>query len=384
MNIYTYNFPTKIRFAAGVLSELGPELLSLGSKKPLVVTDRELATLPLFEKVKEAIESRGLPFILFKDLGGNPVKSQVEAGAAFYHENHCDIIVSIGGGAAIDVAKAIGVLVNHKGDLFDYEDIEGAKPIDKEVPLMIAIPTTAGTGSEVGRSAVVSDDKTRVKKIIFSPKLLPSIVLLDPVLTLGLPAHLTAATGIDAITHLVEAYLARGYNPLCDAIALHGLSLAAGSLERCVRAAREKEEATEEHLGARADMLHASMMGAIAFQKGLGANHSMAHALSTVFDFHHGLANAVVLPHVMKFKSEEVPEKFSDLEYAVNLERAGGSNFIPWLRELNAAVSIPSTQERLLEVILKPCSRLPCNACFKNRLFILLFSCRPPSTHIQR
>jgi alcohol dehydrogenase class IV len=230
-------------------------------------------------------------------------------------------------------------MVNHPGQLFDYEDGKpDARPVDQPIPFMIAIPTTAGTGSEVGRSSVVGDDKTHAKKIIFDPKLLPPLVLADPELTFGLPPAVTAATGFDALTHCIEAYLSKGYHPICDGIALEGVRQVSRHLAKAVHNGKDLE--------ARSGMLIASMMGAIAFQKGLGVTHSCAHALSTVHDTHHGLANALMVEPCMEFNLEAVPERMARLGQAAGVkatdDAALASGFIKWLGALRKEVGLPS------------------------------------------
>jgi alcohol dehydrogenase class IV len=225
-------------------------------------------------------------------------------------------------------------MAGHPGALFEYEDGRpDARPIDKDVPYWVALPTTAGTGSEVGRSAVISD-ADHIKRIVFSPKLLARAVFADPELTLGLPAKVTAATGMDALTHCVEAYLAKDYHPICDGIALEGLRLAARALPRCVEVPGD--------IQARSDMMMASMMGAIAFQKGLGLVHSCAHALSTVADLHHGFANGVMIDSALRFNLESSAEKFVRMAQVVGIADATGEGFLRWLRELKARIGIPA------------------------------------------
>lgn len=284
--IHVFSFPTQIHFGPGARLRIGPHLLDQGRKRPLVITDRGVAGLPVFAEVLAAMP--GLEVETFAEVAGNPVVSQVVAGAEAFRAHRADSIVGIGGGAALDVAKAVALMAHHPGELFDYEDGRAdARPIDREIPYFVASPTTSGTGSEVGRSAVISDDRTHVKKIVFSPRLLARAVFADPEVTLDLPAKVTAATGMDALTHCIEAYLAKDYHPICDGIALEGLRLAARALPRCIEAPRDLE--------ARSSMMMASMMGAIAFQKGLGITHSFAHALSAVADLHHGLANGLMI-----------------------------------------------------------------------------------------
>ncbi len=344
--ICTYNFPTQIRFGAGASAELAATLSALQIQRPLVVTDRDVAQLPWFATIEASLDP--LAANTFSGVWGNPVVSQVTAGLAAYQAQGADGIVAVGGGAPMDVAKAIALMVNHPGHLFDYEDGACTRPINQPIPAIVAIPTTAGTGSEVGRSAVISDDATHSKKIIFDPQLLPQVVLADPTLLLGLPAKITAATGMDALTHLIEAFLAKGNHPLCDGIALEGIHLVAEHLQASVDYAQRLasgeifDEATAmAHLTARAGMLNASMMGAIAFQKGLGVTHSCAHALSTVCNTHHGLANAVMLPAAMRFNLLAVPEKFLRMARVVNPGADSGEDFLTWIAGLSRAIAIP-------------------------------------------
>jgi alcohol dehydrogenase class IV len=348
--IHQYNFPTKIHFGSGSIALLSDALSEVGKKRPLIVTDRGLAPLAPITDSAARLKSGGHAAAVFSEVWGNPVKSQVTAGVAAFHAHGADSIVGIGGGAALDVAKAIALMAHHPGDLFDYEDEKpGALPIDKEIPYWVSVPTTAGTGSEVGRSAVVSDDVTHVKKILFSPRLLAARVFADPDLTLELPAKVTAATGMDALTHLVEAYLAKGFQPLCDGIALEGVRLVSQSLAQAVAfAARiEKGERAllkdEDHLLARSRMLNAALMGGVAFQKGLGVTHSVAHALSTVCDLHHGLANGIAIPYAMAYNRTAVEERLADLAMMVRAKEHSASGFIQWLEELKATIGIPRT-----------------------------------------
>ena len=337
--ITRYNFPTAIDFGVGARHAIAPALKDRSLKRPLIVTDQVLSALPPVTGICELLGEAGLSVAVFDGVVGNPVKSQVEAGVAAFHAHGADSIVAIGGGAPVDVGKVIALMAHHPGDLFDYEDGKpDALSADGEIPFLVAVPTTAGTGSEVGRSSVVSDDDTHVKKIIFSPRILPAQVFADPELLVGLPAGITAATGMDALTHLLEAYLAPGDHPMCDGIALEGIRLVAMSLQKCVEFAKAGEGPTPEHLAARGAMLNASIMGAVAFQKGLGVTHSCAHALSTVCDLHHGLANGVMVPYAMTFNREEVPEKFETLSKVPGL---GGQDFIEWLDELREAVGVP-------------------------------------------
>ena len=351
--VHTYQFPTTIHFGAGARNLLLAQVSVLGLQRPLVVSDRDIAQLLWFPALVESLET--LSVETFSSVWGNPIVSQVETGLAAYREHQADGIVAVGGGAPMDVAKAIALMAHHPGHLFEYEDGRpDGRPVDQPVPPIVAIPTTAGTGSEVGRSTVISDDVTHAKKIMFDPQLLPQVVLADPELLLGLPAKITAATGMDALTHLIEAFLAKGVHPICDGIALEGLHLVATHLKGCVAfaqrlAAGESLSETEQsaHLTARGGMLNASMMGAIAFQKGLGVTHSCAHALSTVCDTHHGLANAMMLPAAMRFNLAAEPQKFLRMAQTVQPGATSGDAFIEWILDLRQAIGIPPTLNAL-------------------------------------
>jgi alcohol dehydrogenase class IV len=269
--------------------------------------------------------------------------AQANAGAAAFRAHRADSVVGFGGGAALDVAKIVGVVGTVGGDAIEYAwDHPKVRGIPDTVPWFVALPTTAGTGSEVGRSAVISEDDTHVKRIVFSPRILAKQVFADPELTLGLPPAVTAATGMDALTHNVESYLSPAYHPLCDGIALEGARIAARALPTAVREG--------SNLAARGEMLIASMMGAIAFQKDLGAVHSCAHALSTVADLHHGLANGVMIDHVMGFNLPSAVAKMAELARVCGArggdhgsDEARAASFIPWLRQLKATIGIPAT-----------------------------------------
>ncbi|HVP87498.1 MAG TPA: iron-containing alcohol dehydrogenase [Casimicrobiaceae bacterium] len=338
MTIHRFAFPTTIHFGPGARKLVGQHLAGRGVKRPLIVTDRGIASLPLL-KAFVADLSR-FDVAVYSDIWGNPVKSQVENGVAAFKSHGADAIVGLGGGAAVDVAKAIALMTNHPGNVLEYAwDHPRVRPIEHELPYLVALPTTAGTGSEVGRSSVISDDRTHIKKVIFSQALLAKAVFADPELTLDLPPHITAATGMDALTHNVESYLSSAYHPLCDGIALEGTRIAAKSLRTAV---------SEPHdLEARSDMLMASMMGAIAFQKDLGAVHSCAHALSTVADLHHGLANGIMIDHVMRFNLLAATAKMAELAHVVGVAKAteepSARAFIDWLTSLKRELAIPAT-----------------------------------------
>jgi alcohol dehydrogenase class IV len=343
MTIHRFAFPTAIHFGAGASAQVGPHLADLGRERPLVVTDRALARLPVAQRFVASLRESGLDVSLFDGVFGNPTASQANAGGRAFRDHRADSVVGFGGGAALDVAKLVGILGTQGGDAIEYAwDHPQARAIADAVPYFVALPTTAGTGSEVGRSSVVSEDDTHVKRIVFSPTLLAKAVFADPDLTLELPAGVTAATGMDALTHNVESYLSPAYHPLCDGIALEGVRIAARALPVAVREPRD--------IAARSDMMMASMMGAIAFQKDLGAVHSCAHALSTVADFHHGLANGVMIDHVMRFNLPAATAKMAELARVAGVagtatadESAAAQRLIDWLAELKAQIGIPAT-----------------------------------------
>jgi alcohol dehydrogenase class IV len=299
MSITSFSFPTPIKFGAGARKLVAAHLLEHGLKRPLIVTDRALGALPVLAEFKTHLA--GLEVAVFTGVFGNPTCAQVMDGAAAYKAHRADCIIGFGGGAALDVAKVVGIAATHPGDILEYVwDHPQLRPIVNQLPYFVALPTTSGTGSEVGRASVVSENDTHLKRIIFNPKILAKVVFADPELTLGLPVHVTAATGMDALTHNIESYLSPAYHPLCDGIALEGTRIAAAALLTAVK--------EPGNLQARSDMMMASMMGAIAFQKDLGAVHSCAHALGAVCDLHHGLANALMLDTVMAWNFEAVPD----------------------------------------------------------------------------
>ncbi len=332
MAITRFSFPTTIHFGPGARALAGPHLQERGLRRPLIVTDRGLAALPLIGELKAGLESAGLAVAVYAGVAGNPTGAQVMNGAAAYKAFDADCVVGVGGGAALDVAKVVGLLATHPGDVMEYVwDHPQVRTIDAAaLPYFIALPTTSGTGSEVGRSSVISEESTHVKRVIFAPAILAKLVFADPELTLGLPPAVTAASGMDALTHNIESYLSPAYHPLCDGIALEGVRIAARALLTAVR--------EPGNLGARAEMMMSSMMGAIAFQKDLGAVHSCAHALGTVCDLHHGLANALMIEPVMAFNLEAVPAKFAELAHAVGVASASG--FVPWLAHLKHQIGI--------------------------------------------
>ena len=331
--IYQYNFPTIIRFGIGASKELGDYLVKNGLQRPLIVTDPNVSQLSFFKDLVGDIKRKNISAEVFHDIHKNPVKSDVYKGTDVFDYTNRDSVIGIGGGAALDVARAVVLRIHHREDLFKYDDLVGGDIyVTNDVPHFITIPTTAGTGSEVGRSAIIADDETHQKKILFSPKLLAKIVFADPMLTMELPPNITAATGMDALTHNMEAYLAKMPHPLCEGIALEGISLIGQSLERAVN----KPDPDN-----RSKMLIASLMGAVAFQKGLGVVHSLAHPLSSLLDTHHGLANAVNIPYGMEFNIAGFEYKFKQIARTLNLKNETGEAVVNYLFELNSKINIP-------------------------------------------
>jgi alcohol dehydrogenase class IV len=340
--ISRFSFPTRIVFGPGAVRELGNEAKQLGIARPLLVTDRGVVACGLAEQILAESRRAGLAPTIFEDVNPNPVEKNVQDGVEAYRRGKCDGIIGLGGGSPIDVAKAIRLAETHPLPLERYDDqLDGGSRIRDDVPPMIAIATTAGTGSEVGRSTVIILNSTDRKTVIFSPYLMPNVALADPELTIGMPPKITAGTGLDALTHNVEAYLALGYHPMCDAIALQGARLAIQNLPRAVQDGK--------HLEARSNMMMAAMMGAVAFQKGLGAVHSLAHPLSSVANLHHGTTNGILLPHVLEFNRPTCERRLKDL--AVAMEVAGSQEsaaeaataLIARLRALLPEVGVPST-----------------------------------------
>jgi alcohol dehydrogenase class IV len=373
MTIDKFSFPTTIHFGPGARKLVADHLKQHGVKRPLIVTDKGLAKLPILAEFTASLAGRDAK--VYAGVSGNPTKKQVEDGVAAFQANRADAVIGFGGGAALDVAKAVALMSTHVGDVMEYAwDHPSVRPIKHTLPYFVALPTTSGTGSEVGRSSVISDDTTHVKKVIFNPVLLAKAVFADPELTLDLPASVTAATGMDALTHNVESYLSPAYHPLCDGIALEGARIAAHALETAVAKPRD--------IRARSDMMMASMMGAIAFQKDLGAVHSCAHALGTVVDMHHGLANGIMIDHVMRFNLDACETKMAELARVCGAGDTAES-FIEWLEQLKSRIGIPahlgdkgvtaSHIARLVDIAVKDtCHQTnpkPCTAADFERIF---------------
>jgi alcohol dehydrogenase class IV len=332
-----WNYPTAIRFGAGKIRELPSACRELGMKAPLFVTDAGLAKLAVVADAVALCNADGLATGVFSDVRPNPVEANVAAGVEAYRRGKHDGVIAFGGGSALDTAKAIALMVGQTRPIWDFEDKEdwytrvdvaGMAPV-------VAVPTTAGTGSEVGRCSVLTDLRDHTKKLIFHPRLLPSIVIEDPELTIGLPPHITAAVGMDALSHNLEAYCAPAYHPMADGIALEGMRLIKEWLPVAVKDGRNVE--------ARAHMMIASTMGATAFQKGLGAMHSLSHPCGANLDTHHGLTNGVVMPYVLAFNRTAIDEKLARLAAYLGLPQRSSGAVIDWVLELREAIGIPHT-----------------------------------------
>ena len=331
-----WNYPTQMIFGAGTISRLGEVCKHLLMTKPLLVTDEGLAGSSIVATALEITQKDGLETGLFTAVKGNPTGQNVDDGVHAYREGGHDGVIAFGGGSGIDAAKAIALMVGQDRPLWDFEDVgdnwtrvnvNGMAPV-------VAVPTTAGTGSEVGRASVITDEESHEKKIIFHANMLPAVVIADPELTIGLPAYLTAATGIDAFVHCFEAYCALGYHPMAEGIALEGMRLIKEFLPRAYKDGTDIE--------ARSHMLVASSMGATAFQKGLGAVHALAHPLGAVYDKHHGLLNAIILPYVMLRNKNAIEPRMELLARVLDLSGNNGFDAVlAWVLYLRRELSIP-------------------------------------------
>jgi len=343
--ITTFAFPTQIIFGPGAVNRIGEAIGGLGKERPLVVTDPGVVKAGLLERVLAPLKNSNLQPVIFDQVEPNPTEKSVHPGVEVYYRHGCDCILAVGGGSPLDAAKAIRLKTTHALPLEDYDDLrDGWKQITSNLPPMLAVATTSGTGSEVSRSAVITLKSTGRKTVIFSQHLMPTVAIDDPDLTLGLPPHLTAATGMDAMTHNLEAYLSAPFHPMCDAIALKGVELASRFLRVAVRDGNNQE--------ARSQMMMASIMGAVAFQKGLGSTHSLAHPLSTIAGMHHGLSNALMLPHVMRFNLSAVEPRLADL--AVVMGRANRAATDGVSRRVAAEAAIEEIEKLNADIGIRP------------------------------
>ena len=332
-----WNYPTTVWFGENRVIDIDKALEQLSIKKPLIVTDDALVKLPITDLLKKSLEEKNIPYELFSDVQPNPTGENVQNGVKAFSDGGCDGVIAFGGGSALDAGKTIAFMSGQKASLWEFEDIgdNWTKADEEKIAKTIAIPTTAGTGSEVGRATVITDEKNHAKKIIFHPKMLPSIVILDPALTYNLPKHITAWTGIDALVHAIEAYCAPTFHPMAEAIALEAIRLIKENLVVAYNEPYNKE--------ARSYMLVAAMMGATAFQKGLGSVHSVAHQLGGIYNTPHGLANSIILPYAIKQNASAIEEKMKKLCKYIDIEEPSVDNFIEYILELRKKVGIPHT-----------------------------------------
>jgi len=336
-----WNYPTAVKFGAGRIKELADHCRGLKMQRPLLVTDAGLAQTPMVQQVLTDLLDAGLGAALFSDIRPNPIGANLNAGVNFYRQGGHDGVIAFGGGSGIDMGKLIAFMSGQTRPVWDFEDIgdwwmradaAGIAPI-------IAVPTTAGTGSEVGRAGVVTDEATHTKRIIFHPKIMPSIVICDPHLSVGMPAKITAGTGMDALSHCLEAYCAPGFHPLADGVAVEGMRLIASALPKVM--------ADPNDIEARADMLAAAAMGATAFQKGLGGMHALAHPIGALFDTHHGMTNACLMPYVLAYNRSAIEIRIIRLAAYLQLADASFDGFMRFIIDLRQQVGVPHTLSEL-------------------------------------
>ena len=336
-----WSYPTRVRFGPGRIVELPDACRALGIARPLLITDPALAQHVIGHRVLEIARAAGLAVDLFADVRPNPVGANVAAGVELFRAGRHDGVIALGGGSGLDAAKAVAFMAGQTRPLWDFEDKgDNWRRADAAaIAPVVAIPTTAGTGSEVGRAAVITNEDSHTKCIVFHPKMLPGQVIADPELTLGLPRELTAWTGLDALSHSLEALCAPGFHPMADGIALEAIAMIQRSLETAVR------DGTD--LGARARMLAAASMGAVAFQKGLGAMHAMAHAIGGLLDAHHGLTIAIVMPYVLQANRSAIAPTLERLGHAIGLAEPGHDGVLARVLDLRQKLAIPPTLEAL-------------------------------------
>jgi alcohol dehydrogenase class IV len=336
-----WNYPTAVRFGVGRISELADACRDAGISRPLLVTDPGLAKLPMIDQAQAANEAEGMPTAVFSDIQPNPVVANVEAGVVAYTNGGHDGVIAWGGGSAMDGGKAIALMAGQTRPIWDFEDIgdNWTRADANAIAPVIAIPTTSGTGSEVGRASVITNTETHTKKIIFHPRMMPETVICDPALVAGLPSNLTAWTGMDALVHCLEAYCAPGYHPMAEGIAVEGLRLIKEWLPKAV--------ADGTDLEARAHMMSAAAMGATAFQKGLGAIHSLSHPVGAIYNAHHGLANAVFTPYVLVHNRPAIEDRLDRLARWLGFDGNGYSAILDWTLQLRSTFGIPHTADEL-------------------------------------
>ena len=344
MQTFNWNYPTTMWVGENRIKDIALACKDLGILKPLLVTDSELSKSDIVLNTLNILKNNNFLVEIFSNVKGNPTGNNVNEGVTLYKKNNCDGVIAFGGGSGLDVGKAIAFMSGQNLPLWDFEDVgdNWTKANSEKISPIIAVPTTAGTGSETGRASVILDEKLGVKKIIFHPKFLPSIVILDPVLTLGLPPKITAATGMDALAHNLEAYCVNGFHPMSDGIALEGINL----INKWILEAFTNGN----NLEARMNMLTAASMGSTAFQKGLGAIHSLSHPINAVNNVHHGLSNAIFMPYVLTFNKDVIEDKIIKVTDYLELKDRTFDGFINWVLDLRKKLEIP---HKLSEVIKK-------------------------------
>ena len=335
MSKFNWNYPTTMWVGQDRINDVSLACKSLNIKKPLLVTDISLATNQIVKKTIKILKNENLVTEIYSKVSGNPSGSHVSEGVIFYKKNYCDGVIAIGGGSSLDVGKAIAFMSAQTLPIWEFEDIgdNWTKANSDKIAPIIAIPTTAGTGSETGRASVILNEETGEKKIIFHPKFLPSIVILDPILTIELPSKITAATGMDALAHNLEAYCAPGFHPMADGIALEGMKLIKKWLLEAVN--------NGSNIEARMNMLTAASMGSTAFQKGLGAIHSLSHPVNALNDIHHGLSNAIFMPYVLTFNKKAIENKITKACEYLEIEEKSFEGFLNWILDLRKKLNIP-------------------------------------------
>ncbi|MBD1164993.1 iron-containing alcohol dehydrogenase [Pelagibacterales bacterium SAG-MED13] len=342
MQQINWNYPTNIWLGENRIKNLDKACQNLNIHKPLLVTDSGLGKSKIIKDTLLKLKNDNISTVLFSDVVGNPTGNNVSDGVKCYKKYNCDGVIAFGGGSGLDVGKAIAFMVGQKVPIWDFEDIgdNWTKADTDKIAPIIAVPTTAGTGSETGRASVILNEEIGVKKIIFHPKFLPSIVILDPVLTVNLPKKITAATGMDALAHNLEAYCSPGYHPMADGIALEGIRIINKWLPEAVK--------NGSNLEARMNMLAAASMGSTAFQKGLGAIHSLSHPVNALNNLHHGLSNAIFMPYVLSFNKDAISNKIIKICEYIELKDKSFDGFLNWILDLRTELEIP---HKLSEVI---------------------------------
>ena len=338
-----WNYPTSVWVGENRIKDLPKACQNLSISSPLFVTDEDLINLDMTKNIILEVKKKFSNLTVFSNFSGNPIGENVEEGVLEFKKNNCDGVIAFGGGSSLDVGKAIAFMSGQTRPIWDFEDIGDywKRADEKNISPIIAVPTTAGTGSETGRASAIIDKANSVKKIIFHPKILPSIVILDPVLTIDLSPRLTAATGMDALAHNLEAFCAPGFHPMADGIALEGIKLIKTSLIKAFKDGKNIE--------ARQNLLAASSMGSTAFQKGLGAIHSLSHPLNAKFNMHHGLSNAIFMPYVLTFNKKSIDKKINSICLFVGIDNNFDS-FLNWILELRKELKIPHRLSELIEI----------------------------------